>query len=128
MLRITIINSYRNFDISQDDIIKLNDNERKIEFSQGLMHSLLPEGAIIVLFELARNIGYNAAYDIIKYSILRFFSYIQEKFPARANPTKIVFRHCGKERSCELPFELTEEQKDRIVDVTIEYLINVNDD
>ena len=52
--------------ISKDEVRILNEPDKGISFSSTETSSFLPAEMVLILIDLAQNIGYSAAYDAIK--------------------------------------------------------------
>lgn len=113
-LKITIISN----SITEKDINELNNQNSDCQYTKTAHKgfALTPEIVMIVI-ELLKNIGYNAAYDIIKTSIISIISKIT------INPkkeTRVIVIKGEQKSEIRLPFEVTEEQKNKLVDAAIE--------
>lgn len=76
--------------------------------------------AVIIAFELVKDLAYNTSYDLMKYTIVSILG--KMKRPKRKNTT-ITITNGPKKSQISFPFELTEEQKDRMVDAAIQKLL-----
>lgn len=75
-------------------------------------------GEILIIYELVRNLSYNAIYDFLKLSLSAIISKIKSKNRAEKDTQITVI--IGSEKSImNIPFELTDVQKDKIVDAAI---------
>lgn len=113
-LKITIISN----SITEKDINELNNQNSDCQYTKTAHKgfALSPEIVMIVI-ELLKNIEYNAAYDIIKTSIIS----IIPKIPINPKKETRVIVIKGEQKSeIRLPFEVTEEQKNKLVDAAIE--------
>lgn len=79
----------------------------------------IPPDIIIIVCELLKNIEYSATYDLLKSAFLFVISRIHEIHKNKAPETKITIYCNGEIAEITLPFELTEGQKDRIIDAAI---------
>lgn len=52
--------------IDQDDICAFNTHDDEIRFCSAEISGYLPLEVVLILIELARNLGYDAAYDAVK--------------------------------------------------------------
>lgn len=61
--------------LDSDDLNEIFNSEyiQNTEFELFLEHGLLPPGTISCVFLLAQNIGYDVAYDLIKYVVLNIW-------------------------------------------------------
>ena len=50
----------------EDDICIFNVNDDEIHFCSAETSGFLPSEVVLILIELARNLGYDAAYDVVK--------------------------------------------------------------
>ena len=104
--------------ITEKDIEELNASSSECLYSLTNRKGFaLPPEVVMIVIELLQNIGYNAAYDLIKTSILMALSKISVK-PQKK--TRVIVINDGKKSEIQLPFEVTEEQKDKLVDAAIE--------
>lgn len=113
-LKISIISNY----ITERNICELNELSAECQYAK-IAHkdfSFSPE-TVMLIIELIQNIGYNAAYDLIKSAILLIIS----KIPTSpTKDTKIILINGEQKSEIYLSFEATEEQKDRLIDAAIE--------
>lgn len=113
-LEVTLIGN----SITEEIVNELNNQNAKCRYNK-VAHkgfALSPE-TIIIIVGLLQNIGYSAAYDLIKTSILLIISKLP--LPSKKETEIIVIN--GKTKSkILLPFELTDEQKDKLVDAAIQ--------
>lgn len=78
--------------------------------------------AVIIAFELVKNLAYNTSYDLLKHTIISILGNM--KRPKRKDTTTTITITNGPKKSqISFPFELTEEQKDRMVDAAIQKLL-----
>ena len=109
--------------LTVSDMEFLNEGEAEIRFFRTDANNFLPPGVIFVLIELGQNIGYNAAYDALKYALGKLMAVFTGKKSERKSETKIEIA-CGEERySISCSFELTEVQKDKLVDAAAKKLL-----
>lgn len=108
--------------IGKEDIDFLNNQNTDIHYSSTESNNFLPSEVILVLIDLARNIGYNATYDILKYALLKVVLLLKNK---KADHAKLQFEiSCnGKTFSVKGDTALTEQQMDKLVDAATEALI-----
>lgn len=76
---------------------------------------------LIIAFELLKNLAYSASYDLIKHTI---FSVLNKLKQNNGKKTIITIINNGKKSQINLPFEPTEEQKDKLVDAAIQKLLS----
>lgn len=117
--------------LTENDILLLNKEEKEIQFSQTKTHNFLPPEVILVLIELSRNITYSAAYDAVKYALNKLISILSEKksneTPKIEAPKTKIEIVCGDQKySASFSFELTENQKNQLVDVATKKLLEKN--
>lgn len=65
--------------IDKEDIVILNEQSKDIHYDFVEKNNFLPSEAILILVELVQNIGYNAAYDMLKYVLLKVISLLMNK-------------------------------------------------
>ena len=93
-----------------------------VEFQVLETNSFLPSGLILVLIETAQNVGYNALYDLLKYSLFRLLSVISDKTSkiGSEQKTKITISIEKKKFSINCSFPLSESQQEKIIDAAVE--------
>lgn len=93
-----------------------------VEFQVLETNSFLPSGLILVLIETAQNVGYNALYDLLKYSLFRLLSVISDKTSkiGSEQKTKITISIDKKKFSINCSFPLSESQQEKIIDAAVE--------
>lgn len=110
--------------LTTNDILFLNNGEQEICFSKTNSNNFLPPETILVLIELGQNIGYNAAYDAMKYALSKLIIVFTKKGLKEKTETKIEIA-CGDKRySVSCNFRLTENQKDKLIDAAVKKLLN----
>lgn len=111
----------------QNIINELN-NESKICKYELLKQTNLsmPEDIIIIIFEILKNLGANAIYDMLKASLLEIVSKILviKKQKSMSKAISIIVIVNEKKTEVVLPFELNEEQKSKVVDAAINKLFD----
>ncbi len=106
-----------NAEISNTELNDLNDNKNNVIFCTTNQKNFLPDATILIIIELVQNIGYNAAYDILKYILIKVFDFFESK--AKDKETKFEFNCNGKSVSFKCNFSLTDKQKDDLINVAI---------
>lgn len=112
--------------ITEEAVNELNSISAEYQYSisKRLGFSSLPPETVLIIVELLKNVEYCAVYDIIKMSILNLVSKLKElKKSSRINihsDFKIVVICNDKKSEIDLPFEISEEQEDRLVNAAIE--------
>lgn len=109
--------------LASQDIDILNDvkYEEMVEFSLIRSKNFLPSELIFVLIDLGKNMSYSAAYDILKYILLKLTLIFSKKNIQKTTKIEIV---CNKEKySFSANFPLSKEQKDKFIDAAIEKLL-----
>lgn len=93
-----------------------------VEFQVLETNSFLPSGLILVLIETAQNVGYNALYDLLKYSLFKLLSVISDKTSkiGSEQKTKITISIDKKKFSINCSFPLSESQQEKIIDAAVE--------
>ncbi|MFR1841315.1 MAG: hypothetical protein ACLUV3_06385 [Oscillospiraceae bacterium] len=106
-----------------DDIEYLNSNadEKDVTFSLINTKKLLSPEFIIILIELAKNIGYSAAYDMLKFSLSKIIGIFSKKNPKGTKKFEIVCNQNKYSLTCDFP--LTQEQQDKLIDAAIKKFI-----
>lgn len=104
-------------------------NESNICKYEILKHTNLSisEDMLIIIFEILKNLEYNAIYDLLKMALLEIISKIyalkKHKFMSQTTTSIIVIVN-EKRTEVNLPFELSEEQKNKVVDAAINKLFD----
>lgn len=106
-----------------DDIEYLNSNSNGKDISFSLINTrkLLPPEFLLILIELAKDIGYSAAYDILKYSLSKIIGIFSKKNPKGTKRFEIVCNQNKYSLTCDFP--LTQEQQDKLIDAAIKKFI-----
>lgn len=111
----------------QNIIDELNSESKicKYEFLKQTNLSM-SEDILIIIFEIVKNLGINATYDLLKLSLLEVVSKICaiKKQKSMYKTTSIIVIVNEKRTEVDLPFELNEEQKDKVVDAAINKLFD----
>ena len=110
--------------ITEETIDELNAQSTECKYSVTTGSNLVEHtDKIVIIFELLRSMGYAAAYDLCKAALLLIICKIQEK--TNKNKTEnTVTVICGEEKySFIFPFELSESQKEKVVDAAIEKML-----
>lgn len=108
--------------LTADDIGILNDEEKEISFLKVDSKNFLPAEIVLVLIELGQNIGYSAAYDIIKYALNKLMTLFKKR-TQEDSKIKIDLAYGEKIYSITCNFDLTEEQKDKLIDAAAKKLL-----
>lgn len=105
--------------INQASIDELNRHTDKCCFFivKRLGYVPLPPEAVVVMIELLKNLEYNATYDLIKMALLSLISKLK-KIPRTT--TRIMVAVDDKTSEIIIPFEISDEQKEKLVDAAIE--------
>lgn len=83
----------------------------------------LPAEIVLVLIDLAQNIGYSAAYDAIKYVAAKIVLLISKK-RKKESETRFELTCNGKKFSLKMDCPLTEQQVDKLVDAAAQALLS----
>ncbi|MEW4411393.1 hypothetical protein [Clostridium sp. AN503] len=105
-------------DLSKEDIICLNKESanRQIEFSKIEALSLIDAGVVMVMVQAIQNIGYSALYDMLKYCLSIV---VNKATNIRKKETTIELTCNGQTESLTINFELTDSQKDKLIDAVV---------
>jgi len=105
--------------INQASIDELNRYTDKCCFLivKRLGYAPLPPEVVLVMIELLRNLEYSATYDLIKMALLSLISKLK-KIPRTTTRIKVVVD--DKMSEIIIPFEISDEQKEKLVDAAIE--------
>jgi len=81
--------------------------------------------SVIIICELVRNLGNNAAYDLLKFTLITVITKIRSKLQKNRSIEFIVF-HDDKKDVISIPsdIELTEDQQERLVDACIKKFLS----
>lgn len=120
---LVIIWDFSNFTTyEQLSVINMETKDKNLYFDYSHQGGgdLLPEvlNELVIGFQLIQGLGTNFIYDLMKSSILRIFNIIP-----RTKKPDIYVRYLGEEISLEFNFDLTDEQKDKIVDAGVNILL-----
>lgn len=114
-----------------EDIYSLNSEKRntKIEFEQiKVLHYHSDSFLIMLLIQLGQNIGFNAAYDLLKYIFNQLFLLLSKKPQSiTEHVTRINVVLGEKTYSISCNFPLTQKQKDKLIDAAIKKLLQENE-
>lgn len=99
-----------------------NDNENHVIFSTTNQKNFLPPEIIMLIVQLAENLGYSAIYDILKYILLQVFDFFENK--STDKETKMEIDCNGKKVSLICNFPLTKKQKYKLIENTIQKLLD----
>lgn len=109
--------------INKEDIVTLNAQSKDIQYDFIQGNSFLPSEVILILIDLVQNIGYNAAYDTLKYILLKVVSLLVNKRGSNANLQFEI--SCNNKRfSLKGKNTLTEQQMDKLVDAAVKALLS----
>lgn len=120
MITFTLMSQNPKISFLLEDIDYLNQNDYEITFEEIKCNTLIPEDIIIVLIDITRNIEMSALYDMLKYSLSRLFDMFQKKLFPKKDEVMIRMKNNGKTFECYLSFDLTYEQKNKIIDSAID--------
>lgn len=111
----------------QNVISELNDESKicKYEFLRQTNLSMSPD-VLIIIFEILKNLGVNATYDLLKMALLEIISKICaiRKQNSISKMTSIIVIANDKRTEVNVSFELNEEQKNKVVDAAIKKLFD----
>lgn len=108
-------------DCDQAIIDELNSNSNGIIYKMANRRNIISSSdIIIIMYELVKNICYSTSYDLLKTSILMILSKIK---PHSFRAKKIVIIFNNKKSEIIFPFELNDEQKDKVVNAAIEKIL-----
>lgn len=117
-LKISVINEL----LDDDCLNEFNNDNVSVSCIHQRSLSLSPE-AITFIFDVLKNIGYNALYDLLKQVLLYVINEVQTH---TKKDTKITLIHNDDVYHFDFPFELNEEQKDRLINAAIEHMFKDN--
>lgn len=90
--------------------------EHEIELKTMNTISLIGTEMVTVIIQLMQNIGYSAAYDVIKFSLVAI---INKVIKVKKKRTTIEITCNGKTEAISVDFELSENQKDKLIDAVV---------
>ncbi len=109
--------------INKEDIVTLNAQSKEIQYDFIEGNSFFPSEVILILIDLVQNIGYSAAYDTLKYILLKVVSLVVNKRGSNANLQFEI--SCNNKRfSLKGKNALTEQQMDKLVDAAVKALLS----
>lgn len=109
--------------IDKEDVRTLNESDNDISYSATETSGFLPAEVVLVLIDLAQNIGYSAAYDAIKYVAAKIVLLISKK-KKKESETRFELTCNGKKFSLKMDCPLTEQQVDKLVDAATQALLS----
>ena len=109
--------------IDKEDVRTLNESDNDISYSATETSGFLPAEVVLVLIDLAQNIGYSAAYDAIKYVAAKIVLSISKK-KKKESETRFELTCNGKKFSLKMDCPLTEQQVDKLVDAAAQALLS----
>lgn len=111
----------------QNVIDELNSESKicKYELLKQANLSMSPD-MLIIIFEILKNLGTNATYDLVKMALLEIISkiYVIRKQNSVPGTTSIVVIVNDKRAEVNVSFELDKEQKNKVVDAAIRKLFD----
>lgn len=112
-----------NVTLTNQDLELLNsDIENGVVFSTTNQKNFLPSETALIIIELVQNLGYNAIYDILKFSLQKVLNFFEGK--AEDKETTIEIDCNGKKVSLNCNFALSKKQKDKFIDAAIKKLLD----
>lgn len=109
--------------IDQDDICAFNAYDDEIHFCSAEISGFLPLEVMLILIELARNLGYDAAYDAVKYVISRIILLVVKKKPDEC-PTRFEVACNDQKFTVKANRSLTDQQMEQLVDASARMLLS----
>lgn len=105
------------------------------EFDFILGHGLMPPDTIVCVFLLVQSIGYNAAYDLIKFVLLSIWKAVTVKNGSEANDeTKIQINLSDKNENgkvtnhknitVSVSYKMDSEERQRVIDMALKSLLS----
>lgn len=111
-----------NLNLSDSEWELLNKNEYNIIFNSLDMDNFLSPEMTMVIIDIAQNIGYDAAYDLLKFIFLKIIYIAKNVFKGnKQNTIRIILAE--KEYTISSDFDLTESQKDKLIDAAIKKML-----
>jgi len=109
------------FDDSEISKINKEASVKNVEFINMVGLEIFDSAIIVVVIRLVQNLAFDAAYDSLKFILMNIFDKLSQK-DKRAIST-LEIRNDDKKYSIYFNFELTEEHKNKLVDVAIKKLL-----
>ena len=109
--------------IDQDDICAFNAHDDEIRFYSTETSGFLSSEVVLILIELARNLGYDAVYDVVKYVISRIILLVVKKKPDEC-PTRFEVACNVQKFTVKADRSLTDQQMDQLVDASAWMLLS----
>lgn len=109
--------------IDQDDICAFNAYDDEIHFCSAETSGFLSPEVVLILIELARNLGYDAAYDAVKYVISKIILMIVKKKPDEC-PTRFEVACNDQKFTVKAACLLTDQQMDQLVEASARMLLS----
>ena len=82
----------------------------------------MPPEIVLIMIELGKNTGYSAVYDMLKYILLKVLQLLPKKKPQENVKIEVV---CKQDKfSISYNTQLTEEQKEKLIDAAIQKFVN----
>ena len=109
--------------IDQDDIYIFNVHDDEIHFCSAETSDFLPPEVVLIPIELARNLGYDTAYDAVKHVISKIILMIVKKKPDEC-PTRFEVACNDQKFTVKADRSLTDQQMDQLVNVSARMLLS----
>ena len=109
--------------IDQDDICIFNVHDDEIHFCSAETSGFLPSEVVLILIELARNLGYDAAYYVVKQVISRIVLLVVKKEPDEC-PARFEVACNDQKFTVKADRLLTDQQMDQLVDASTRMLLS----
>lgn len=110
--------------ITEEDALELNTGEysQEVEFSPITSKNFMPPEIVLIMIELGKSTGYSAVYDMLKYILLKVLQLLPKKKPQENVKIEVV---CKQDKfSISYNTQLTEEQKEKLIDAAIQKFVN----
>lgn len=113
--------------ISQKNIDKLNLNSENCFYTlaKRIGYEPIPSEVLLVIFEFVKILTYNASYDLLKNSVLLLISKLKFK---HIKGTRIMINLDNKTAELSFSFDVTDAQKEKLVDAAIKKLLGGNEE
>lgn len=109
--------------IDQGDICAFNAHDDEIHFCSTETSGFLPPEVVLILIELARNLGYDAAYDAVKHVISWIILLVVKKKPDEC-PTRFEVACNDQKFTVKADRLLTDQQMDQLVEASARMLLS----
>ncbi len=109
---------YLNFQISDEELVELNNNDNNIEYLKLNVDNFLPDVAIEVFIMIAESVALNAVYDILKCSLSHVLKHFKDK---KSQPLDLKVSIHKNNFTINSNTELSDQQFECLLDKIMDY-------